>query len=149
MSTNYSGYLSNFSGTTGSSGEYTDILSKGISATAKYGVGGTDTYNARYFTMGNILVQCTDFFNVIDPSILNPGGGSGQHTIFFPKSFSGKPWCVVVTPTNTGNNSNFITVLTEDIASTSFKVYIPGGDNVGLTYIAIGSGPPGTPGPPI
>ena len=146
MSTNYSGFLSNFAGTTGSSGVYTDILSKGISAAGTYGTIG-DIYKARYFTMGNILVQCTDFTGVIDPSLLNAGGGN-QHTIYFPKSFSGKPWCVVVTPTNTGNNANFITVLTDDILSVSFKVYIPGGENVGLTYIAIGSGPPGPPGGP-
>jgi hypothetical protein len=137
--TNYSGFLSNFSGATGSSDGYTDILSKAIAAT-----GNTDdgNYGARYFTIGNILVQFTDFNNSIENLVADT-----QHTITFPKSFSGNPYCVVVTPTATDGRTNSITVLrdltTNDITSTYFKVYIGVGQKVGLTYIAIGSGPPG------
>jgi hypothetical protein len=138
--TNYSGFLSNFSGATGSSsGGFTDILSKAIA-----GTGNTDdgNYGARYFTIGNILVQFTDFNNSIENLVAGM-----QHTITFPKSFVDNPYCVVVTPTAIDNRTNSITVLrdltTDDITPTSFKVYIGGGEKVGLTYIAIGPGPPG------
>ena len=130
----YSGFLSNFTGTIIPA---IDILSTVTYHFGTTGSGGGGNYSACYFTIGNILVQFTDFTDPIDNL-----DKSSQNTINFPVSFTNKPWCVVATPTNTGNNTNLMTVLTNDITPTSFKVYIGSGENIGVTYIAIGSGPP-------
>ena len=138
MSTNYSGFLSNFSGTTGSSGEYTDILSTVTSSNAGT-VDGTP-YSARYFTMGTILVQFTDLTGI---HIGNVSGSDGK-SISFPVAFHSTPWCIVVSPSSGAQHSSQITLRTDTIDKFKFNVYFNGDlTGTGLTYIAIGPGPPG------
>jgi hypothetical protein len=136
MTTNNSGFLSTF---TGHITPAIDILST-VSTVIGGTIDGTSQYTARYFTMGNILVQFTDFIGPTDKFT------TGQHTINFPKSFNGKPWCVVATPAVNGqNNAGTLTIRTDpsDISSSNFIVYFDSySGQIGLTYIAIGPGPP-------
>jgi len=135
---NYSGFLSNFMSHTASSGTFTDILSTISPITS--GTVGSSVYSARYFTMGDILIQFTDF--------VGPMGTfkTGQQTITFPKSFNGNPWCVVAMPAVSGsNNSGSLTIRTDPTYFTpsQFTVYFDSYNGaIGLTYIAIGPGPP-------
>jgi hypothetical protein len=133
----YSGFLSNFSGTTGSSGGNTDILST-VTQSDDGTIDGV-TYSACYFTIGQILVQFTDLTGT---HIGNVSGQAGK-TITFPKSFSGDPWCIVVSPSSGAQNSSQLTLRTDSFTTSQFNVYFNGGTpGTGLTYIAIGPGPP-------
>jgi hypothetical protein len=130
--THYSGFFSNFSGSSGFSGLNTDILS-----TTTYSDSGTaagTNYGARYFTIGHILVQFTD-----STLSMSNFSGDGGKTITFPVLFSGNPWCVVASPSSNGQNSGQFTVRTDSFLPNQFNVYVPSGaTGTGLTYIAIG-----------
>ena len=135
---NFSGFLSLFTNTTSTNDDILSDVSNQItlisSGTTLNGVKGP--YYGRYFYVGNLLIQFSDFSTSYPPpSNVTSGGGSA--TINFPIAFSSKPYAVILTPTNnSGSNLNTYITLTSYTAS-SFSFHI-GNDNGSTGFIAIG-----------
>jgi hypothetical protein len=136
-----SGFLSNFSS---SLSTRLDILntvsdSKQLIASGSTTSGVTGPYYARYFCIGDLLIQFSDMSgNFPAPSSVTSGGSSAS--ISFPVSYDSTPYAVFLTPANnTGNNLNSYITLTSFNAS-SFSFHI-GNDNGSTGFLAIGPRP--------
>ena len=102
------------------------------------GTGGDDKYKGRYFYLGNLLIQFSDFSGHLPNSVNKTSGGSDV-SIKFPIAYVSKPFSVILTPTKSGDSDNFYITLRE-ISKTGFKYSI--GQNSGNTgFIAIGPRP--------
>ena len=102
------------------------------------GTGGDSKYKGRYFYLGNLLIQFSDFSGDLPNSVNKTSGGSDV-SIKFPISYDSKPFSVILTPTKSGTSDNFYITLRK-ITKTGFEYSI--GQNKGNTgFIAIGPRP--------
>jgi hypothetical protein len=128
---NYSGFLSNFFSTTGTSGNYTDILSTiivniGTTQTDPDGTGVVSNQGC-YFYLGNLLIQ---FSNGTTGS-RNAGTGYYQ---YYPIPFNTIPYVVLLSATSP-NSSTICTLLDNTTDYFHFKI---GNSDGNIMYIAIG-----------
>jgi len=132
---NNSNFSSNFSNTT----SYIDILSSrsdSINILVTSQSGGTTTtytnYYARYFYLGNLLIQFSDIANGIPTEIPK----QATATIYFPISFSGKPYCVMLTSGQSDGGGNSPATL-NTINNNRFTCNI-GNNDASILFFAIG-----------
>lgn len=117
-----------------------DILSKASDAytLTGNGTGGGDKYKGRYFYLGNLLIQFSDFSAELPNSVSVTSGGNSVG-INFPIPYESPPYSVILTPTKSGSDDNFFITLRE-ISKTGFNFSV--GQNSGNTgFIAIGPRP--------
>jgi hypothetical protein len=119
----YSGFLTNFEGSTG----FMDMLSTATTSIPVVQSGGVTGY-ARYFYLGNLLIQFSD-------GIVGERGQGTSYTQPYPTTFSSAPYTVLISYTNTNNNSGYATL--ESTGSTGFEFRV-GGNNGNVTWMAIG-----------
>jgi len=113
-----------------------------VSASIPLSGTGTEggTYNGRYFCIGNLLIQFSDFSSSGPPSRPVTSNG-GFHTINFPYAYdtNTKPYAVILTPTKFADHDNMYITL-QGYSVTSFNFHL--GNNSGNTgFIAIGPKP--------
>lgn len=120
-----SNFLSDFGGNLSS----IDILTS-VSSSSKLTTNLLGTYYGRYFEIGNLLIQFTDFSTGF-PEISENGF---IYYVNFPKAYSSKPYSIMATSCNTGESA-FLTVT--NYSTTSFDVHI-GNYPTAVSFIAIG-----------
>ena len=102
------------------------------------GTGGDNKYKGRYFYLGNLLIQFSDFSGDFPKSLTKTSDGN-EVDISFPISYDSKPYSVILTPTKSGSSDNFYITL-RNITKSGFEYSI--GQNKGNTgFIAIGPRP--------
>ena len=128
----FSGFLSNFASTTGTSGTYTDILSTfGQAATSQTPTSGgsTNPSTGCYFYIGNILIQSST-------QVMNDRPTGENYTQTYPILFSSAPYVVLLTGTSlTGNYTVTATFLSTGTSSFNFRI---GTNDGNITWLAIG-----------
>lgn len=123
----FSGFLSNFTGSSG----FTDMLSTATTSIPVVQSGGITGY-ARYFYLGNLLIQFSDVSGGPIPSRTS---GSSIYTQPYPTAFSSNPYTVLISYTNTGGNNGYASL--RSTGSTGFDFTI-GSNNGNITWTAIG-----------
>lgn len=137
MSTpNFSNFISNFSGSSN-----IDIVSS-VSDNIDL-INGTSLYQGRYFCIGNLLIQFSDFSNLNGVSLYE-FSTSGTHTIDFPYQYDNYPYTVILSGFNTTNNNttnnNNVTVTLNSYTDTSFTFRV-NSNSGGMSFLAIGPRP--------
>lgn len=102
------------------------------------GTGGDDKYKGRYFYLGNLLIQFSDFSSEFPNSLSKTSGGKDV-VINFPISYDTQPYSVILTPTKSSSSDNFY--ITLRMITTSGFEYSIGQNNGNTGFIAIGSRP--------
>ena len=129
---NYSGFLSKFFSTTGTSGNYTDILSTIVSIdtqqTQPDGTGVVPNQGC-YFYLGNLLIQFSNGTTISRTS------GTGYYQ-YYPIPFNTIPYVVLLSATSP--NSSSICTLLEDNYTTHYFHFRIGNSDGNIMYIAIG-----------
>ena len=128
----FSGFLSNFASTTGTSGTYTDILSTfGQAATSQTQPDGTGVVPNQgcYFYLGNLLIQFSNGTTISRTS------GTGYYQ-YYPIPFNTIPYVVLLSATSP--NSSSICTLLEDNYTTHYFHFRIGNSDGNIMYIAIG-----------
>jgi|688.fasta_scaffold75736_4 hypothetical protein len=130
VSTFNSNFLSNFTNSISS----IDILST-VSTPATSVSGWPSTYNARYFYLGDLLIQFSDFSEGFAANEFANSKGQA-YSVDFPIAFSSNPYVILVSPT-VGNSNNYVFTTLTAYSATGFGIYI--GNNTGtFSYLAIG-----------
>lgn len=124
---NPSGFLTNFTNSIG----LIDMLSTESVKTSVIQSDGVTGY-ARYFYLGNLLIQFSD---VSGGPIPSRGSGSSIYTQPYPTAFSSNPYTVLISYTNTGGNNGYASL--RSTGSTGFDFTI-GSNNGNITWMAIG-----------
>jgi hypothetical protein len=133
MSATYnSNFLSNFGGNILPA---LDILSS-VSSSILIDTTSSGTYYARYFYIGNLLIQFSDFSSGIPPTY----GSSTENTLTFPIAYDTTPYTVILTPSSSAGSSWNIYISLIEITNLNFRFHV--GNNDGTTgFIAIGPRP--------
>lgn len=128
---NYSGFLSNFTGTTSTIDILSDLVTGNDHQIKDSNGNNTGVLiNWKYFYLGNLLIQ---FTNNINNGNLT---GNGTYTLRYGLSYSSAPYFISLTPVDT-NNSGPAYVTLNSLTNTDFEFYISGGGS--LTALVIGS----------
>lgn len=140
-STSNSNFLSNFNNTSFT----TDILSTLSTPATNESINLSGTSKAttytRYFYLGNLLIQFSDFSSSYSTNYLVTNSQGQTYSMNFPIAFSGEPYVVIVTPwtSSSWGNDHGYNIFTSLVSysATGFNVYI--GNNYGnFTFLAIG-----------
>lgn len=114
-----------------------DILKSVSNSVILYNnMNGGGTYYGRYFILGNLLIQFSDFSND------NITGSSTQtsFTMFYPTAYDTTPYCVILTPMKK-ENQNFpcnITLISFNQTSFNFHISTNNGE---VSFFVIGPRP--------
>lgn len=123
-----SGFLTNFENSI-SLIDMLSTVSVQTSVGQKQQGGNTAMTNARYFNLGNLLIQFSDGVST------NNRANGADYTQYYPVTFSATPYTVLISQTNSNSNSGYATVISA--ASSSFEFRIGGMDG-NITWMAIG-----------
>ena len=135
MSNNFSGFLSNFSGTATPNIDIIKNTSPQIGPLTT-SLNGGGSYYGRYFCLGDLLIQFSDFSSGISP------GSSTQNTFYmeYPLQYDSTPYCVILNSVKQ-ENQNFPCNLTL-ISFTAIKfTFNISSDNGEVSFLVIGPRP--------
>ena len=68
--------------------------------------GNGGNYSGRYFCVGDLLIQFSDFSDIFPTPLVE-----GDHQLYFPTPYDSNPYTVILTPTKPASSDNFFVTL--------------------------------------